>query len=125
MRLHTSSGRHKLIVLFSDRCGICIEQLNTFNRDFYVHPFLDIVFLTTDVNFLINHRSDRWPSLSGHAQVIFGVVKRSAFRKAFGTLITPSFYLFDHKGTLVWRKRGRASFDYINKILLAGNSDKN
>ena len=71
-QLRFSDDYYILVVLISDKCGVCVDQLNSYDRDFYVHPQLNIVFLTTDIKFLIDHRADDWANLSRHRQIVFG-----------------------------------------------------
>ena len=121
-RLESESDRYKLIVLFNENCSICVKQLEDLNDNDSVHTLIDIVFITTDINFLINRRAEIWENLNSRNQIRFGIIKRKTFLEKFGSLITPSYYLFDENGELLWMAIGKVAFSQINMILLRSTS---
>jgi hypothetical protein len=122
-QLEPSPEKYKLVVLFSDECNICVAQIDDLNANYAIPPRLDLVFVTTDVNFLINRKAAGWPKLNTANQISFGIIKRRSFLEAFGSLITPSYYLFDQKGELVWMAKGKVAFEVINMIMLRSRSE--
>ncbi len=122
-QLKTDSTMHLLVVLFREDCKICSDQIDDLNNYEKISSFMKIVFVTTDIHFLKSGASNRWINLFEKEQILFGVVKRNNFLDRFGSLITPSYYLFNQKGTLIWMARGKVPFEQITMIMLRGMSE--
>jgi hypothetical protein len=87
--------------MFSDdRCDHCRYQLDVFEK---LLPQLDAVRLyvvrldrdeaTADGEARPERRA-RWPWLASASSVTWGFVDRGAWRSTFGTMLTPSLYVF-------------------------------
>jgi len=117
-QLAPRSGRYQLIILFNKNCRVCTRQLDAFNEEDTLNQMIDILFITTDVGFLVNKGAQNWKNLSSKDQIEFGIIKRRRFLNKFGSLITPSYYLFGQNGKLIWQAKGKVPLAQINMILL-------
>jgi peroxiredoxin len=120
--LKPDPAHNQLVVLFNQKCPVCFDQLSAFDRNFAkLRPDLKILFLTTDVEFIIKERSQKWKNLHDSERSIFGMIKPRTCLRVFGSLITPSYYLFNREGTLVWTSKGKVDIRYIKEIQPRGN----
>ncbi len=121
-RLRPDSSKHTLIMLFDEGCKICTDQIDSLNANFRIPAQIKIIFCTTDINFLLNRNFMRWRNIFTDERAVFGVVKRRKILSHFGSAITPSYFLFEHNGRLIWMANGLVSFNQIIEILLRSKS---
>lgn len=118
IRLKPDTVQYKLVILFNRDCRICTGQINDLDKKYILHTGIDVIYITTDVQFLIAGDSKHWQNLRTNKRVCFGVVRQNDFREYFGSIITPSYYLFDQSGILVWMANGKVPLEQINDIML-------
>jgi hypothetical protein len=118
IRLKPDTVQYTLLILFNRDCGICTGQMDAMNEEYTLHDRIDVIYITSDVQFLVAGDSKRWQNLKSNQKIRFGIVRRNDFRKYFGSMVTPSYYLFNQRGLLVWMAKGKVPLNQVNEIML-------
>lgn len=112
--LRCTPGRPVLVMLFSTRCPHCVYQLELFEKRLLDLASFRVFLLTLERDFRLCEDILRWRRLAAAESVTWGWVNGSEFISQFGNGISPSSFVFDIDGHLVYKIRGEVK---LTKIL--------
>jgi len=106
-------GRMVLVLYFHRTCDHCQYQLEVLNTHCKDLSGLKIYLFTSEQNFF--QEPIKWGRLQNAENITFGIVNKNRFYKNFGTLVTPSIFIFDQAGSLTEKIHGEIKFEALLK----------
>jgi len=117
-RIIKADTLHKTVVIFfSEKCPHCKYELNILNENVEKIMAADFYLITIDKDIFTDGFTDKYPALQKADNIKFGIVKKEAYVKKFGILVTPTLYFFNTKGKLTAKIKGETKFERILKEL--------
>jgi hypothetical protein len=95
-----------LVIFFHPLCQHCAYELAMLDSAAGTFGSRTIYLLTTDDSLFTRGVARRWPHLASAPLVKWGIVAGGDFTAKFGTLVTPTAFLFDSSGRFVRRIKG-------------------
>jgi len=117
--LAADSIKPLVILYFHSGCEHCIYQLDQIEKNLDQFSSQKFIFLTYEKKFFAESKDSQWGLLSTQDEYSFGIVNENEFRNYFGTVYTPSIFIFNPRGSLCSKFDGEVK---IEKLLagLAG-----
>ena len=115
--LAADSSRLLVVVYFNRKCEHCVYQLDLLDKNINLFADKKFIFLTSELKFLAEGSERQWGQLSIQQNCSFGVVYSNEFLKAFGTITTPSIYIFKNQGILLFKFNGEIKIEKFKQIL--------
>jgi hypothetical protein len=122
LRSTESAASGALIIFFHPLCQHCAYELAKLDSAAVGFDQQTIYMLTTDDSLFSRHIARRWPRLASHPSVIWGIVDRKDFNAKFGTLVTPTAFLFDRSGRFVRRIKGETPLENLGLQTTSGRA---
>jgi thiol-disulfide isomerase/thioredoxin len=95
-----------LVIFFHPLCEHCAYELAMLDSAAGKFEKRKVYMLTTDDSLFTRGIARRWPHLASIPSVTWGIVAKNDFTAKFGTLVTPTAFLFDSSGKFVRRIKG-------------------
>ena len=102
-----------VVVLYNSKCGHCHYELGVLDRNAAGIAGVHLVLVTTEDSVARAEVRREWPHLAASPNVAWGTVSRDEFLRAYGTLATPTFFVFEPNGTLHARIVGETRLENL------------
>jgi len=96
-----------VVIFFHSECVYCLAEFDELDAGLDELGGAVVVLLTAEDSLPGQLAADRWPRLVEAPHVRWARVDANAFGSHFGTLLTPANYVFNARGTLVWKSVGK------------------
>lgn len=96
-----------VVIFFHSECVYCLAEFDELDAGLDELGGAVVVLLTAEDSLPGQLAADRWPRLIEAPHVRWARVDANAFGSHFGTLLTPANYVFNARGTLVWKSVGK------------------
>lgn len=116
-QLAAADGTPTVVMLFHSQCGHCHAELDALERDPGALGPARIVLLTQEDTLPATLIHARWPRLAAAPRVEWGTVRAAEFKRDFGVLATPAFFLFGTDGRLRRKVMGEARPQFLAAAL--------
>jgi len=115
--LKPDSAKNTIVIFFHLECDHCMYQMDQFNSHLDEFININLIFLTTDSKQLKNNNIEQWHNITGAKNVQWGIVDKDEFKQSFGSIATPTMFLFNKSGQLSDKFRGEVKLERIIKNL--------
>lgn len=115
--LTAPAGGPLLVIFFHSECSYCLAEFDELEARLDELGQAVVVLLTAEDSLPGRLASERWPRLAEASRIRWARVDADAFGSRFGTLLTPANYVFDARGTLVWKSVGKPRWERLTAAL--------
>jgi hypothetical protein len=115
--IEKDSTQTTVIIWFHPDCEHCLYQLDIINKNFLSFHDAEFFFFTDDEIFPEARHLGRWPNLTSADNVRFGIIERFTFENYFGSVMMPSFYIFNKKGKLTKKIFGEIKIQKLLELI--------
>jgi len=105
------------IMYFDQNCKHCRYMLKVLNKFYDKLKNVRLILLTSDEKFMETRGPRFWANLSGAPNVSWGIIKREYYSQHFGRIVTPSLFIFDQTGHLIWKRKGEIRIEKIVEVI--------
>ena len=105
------------IMYFDQNCKHCRYMLKVLNKFYDKLKNVRLILLTSDEKFMETRGPRFWANLYPAPNVIWGIIDREQYARQFGRIVTPSLFIFDQTGHLIWKRKGEIRIEKIVEVI--------
>lgn len=106
-----------MVIYFSSECGHCKYELSQINNNIVKFKGIRIYLFTTGKDFFQKPVVKNWNKLYKTKNSCFGVVDKGDYENKFGSMVTPSIFIFDTSNKLIKKIHGEIKIEGLLKDL--------
>ncbi|MHB1687137.1 MAG: peroxiredoxin family protein [Ignavibacteriaceae bacterium] len=111
--LKHDSTKETMVIFFNSECSHCKYELGELNNNIEKFENVRIYFFTTEKDFFQKPVVDRWKNLYTAPNIYFGIVDKDSYEKKFGSMVTPSIFLFSTSSKLTKKIYGEMKIERL------------
>ena len=111
--LKPDSTKKTMVIFFNSECSHCKYELGELNNNIEKFENIRIYFFTIEKDFFQKPVVDGWKNLYAMPNVYFCIVDKNNYEKKFGSLVTPSIFLFNSSSKLTKKINGEMKIERL------------
>ncbi len=111
--LKPDSTKKTMVIFFNSKCSHCKYELSELNNNIEKFENVRIYFFTIEKDFFQKPIVERWKNLYTAPNVSFGIVNKSSYENKFGSMVTPSIFLFSTSSKLIKKIDGEMKIERL------------
>ena len=111
--LKPDSTKKTMVIFFNSKCSHCKYELSELNNNIEKFENVRICFFTIEKDFFQKPIVERWKNLYTAPNVSFGIVNKSSYENKFGSMVTPSIFLFSTSSKLIKKIDGEMKIERL------------
>ncbi len=115
--LKTDTTKETMIIYFNSECEHCKYELRQLNENIDKFKNIKIYLFTIEKDFFKKSVMKELNELYKAKNISFGIVDKSEYENKFGSMVTPSIFLFDYSNKLIKKIRGEMKIESLLKDL--------
>ncbi len=115
--LMPDSIKRTMVIYFSSGCTHCKYELGEINKNIGKFASINIYLFTTEKDFFKKTEVKRWDVLYKTNNVCFGIIDKNEYENKFGSMVTPSIFIFNAQGKLEKKIIGEMKIEILLKDL--------
>ena len=115
--LKPDTATEKMIIYFNTNCEHCKYELSQLDKNAEKFNNIKVYLFTIEKDFFKKRAFEKWGNLYKNEGITFGIVQKSKYENKFGSMITPSIYIFNSSNKLKRKIRGEIKIESLLKDL--------
>lgn len=115
--LKPDTATEKMIIYFNTNCDHCKYELSQLNKNVEKFKNIKVYLFTSEKDLFKKPAVKSWSNLYKKDGITFGIIQKSEYENKFGSMITPSIFIFNSSNKLTRKIRGEIKIESLLKDL--------